>query len=51
MFQTSYRKAFLKIVYGKDIEVKYDRSKPVGTVKADSIEEEPDLLKIPPLVW
>lgn len=46
-----WESVFKRIVYGKDIEVKYDRSKPVDTIKVDSIEEEPDLLKIPPSVW
>ena len=46
-----WESVFKKIVYGKDIEATYERTKAVDTIIVNSIEEEPDLLKIPPSVW
>ena len=40
-----------KILYGKDIEKEYKRDKPIDVIYIDNIEEEPDILKIPPSVW
>lgn len=38
-------------VYGKEIKGKYDRTKEADVIYVDSVEEEPDILKIPPSVW
>lgn len=48
---TLWENVFKKILYGKDIEVTYDRNRPVSVIKIDDITQEPDLLKIPPSVW
>lgn len=48
---TLWENIFKRIVYGKDLEVTYDRTKPIDKIKVNSITEEPDLLKIPPSVW
>lgn len=47
----AWDKVFKKVLYGKDIETIYSRDKPVDIIKVDTIEQEPDLLKIPPSVW
>lgn len=47
----AWNKVFKKVLYGNDIEATYARDKPVDIIKVNSIEEEPDLLKIPPSVW
>ena len=38
-------------VYGKEIEGKYERNKEVDVLFVNSVEEEPDLLKMAPSVW
>ncbi|MDL2271043.1 glycosyltransferase [Methanobrevibacter sp. OttesenSCG-928-I08] len=43
--------ALEKLLYGNDIVKTYERSKPVDVIKINKIEEEPDLLKMPPSVW
>lgn len=43
--------ALERLLYGKDIIKTYERSKPVDIIKINKIEEEPDLLKMPPAVW
>ncbi len=40
-----------KALYGKTLEVTYPRDKPLDTIKVDSIEDEPDMLKMHPSVW
>ena len=40
-----------KFLYGKDIPGNYQRDRPLDVVRVDSIEEEPDMLKMPPSVW
>ncbi len=40
-----------KALYGKTLEVTYPRDKPLDTIRVDSIEDEPDMLKMHPSVW
>lgn len=40
-----------RFLYGKNLEVTYPRDKPLDVIHVDSIEQEPDLLKIQPSVW
>lgn len=40
-----------KVLYGKDIEKEYKRDKPIDIIYIENIEQEPDILKIPPSVW
>ncbi len=39
------------IIYGKTIEGTYPRNSPLDTIHVDSIEQEPDILKMHPSVW
>lgn len=38
-------------LYGKTIEKTYPRDKPLDVIHVDNIEDEPDMLKMPPSVW
>ena len=38
-------------LYGKKIQGKYERNRPVDVIHVKSIKEEPDLLKMAPSVW
>lgn len=40
-----------RVLYGKDLEVTYERDRPIDVISIDNIEQEPDLLKMPPSVW
>lgn len=38
-------------LYGKTIEKTYPRDRPLDVIHVDNIEDEPDMLKMPPSVW
>ncbi len=40
-----------KILYGRDLEITYKRDNALDEININSIEEEPDLLKISPSIW
>ena len=40
-----------KILYGRDLEITYSRDEALDEIRIDNLEEEPDLLKIPPSIW
>lgn len=40
-----------RFLFGKNLEITYKRDKILDNVYIDNIEQEPDLLKIPPAVW
>ena len=40
-----------KALYGKTLEVTYPRDGPLDEIKIDTIEQEPDLLKMHPSIW
>lgn len=40
-----------RFLFGKNLELTYKRDAPIDVIHIDNIEQEPDLLKIPPAVW
>lgn len=40
-----------RFLFGKNLEITYSRDKALDIIHVDNIEDEPDLLKIPPAVW
>lgn len=40
-----------RVLYGKTLEITYPRDKALDVIHVDNIEQEPDLLKMPPSVW
>ena len=46
-----WKNIFEKVLYGSNIQGEYDRTKEVDTIYIESINNEPDILKIPPSVW
>lgn len=48
----AWERIFKKIVYGRDIIATYEeRNNEIDTIYVEKIEDEPDLLKVPPSVW
>ena len=40
-----------RVLYGKTLEITYPRDRALDVIHVDNIEQEPDLLKMPPSVW
>ena len=40
-----------RVLYGKTLKRKYPRNIPLDVIYVENIEQEPDLLKMPPSVW
>ena len=40
-----------RVLYGKTLEITYPRDGPIDIIHVDSIEQEPDMLKMQPSVW